>query len=1006
MLYQRRNMPRSLGRLQRGIIDGGLLGLALISRRRGGGASMLLGGNLGQSTTYSNVFPYVNLMYASGSWERNAGGGSGAFSQFCGELVASVSTDEFACYITTDGLGLPSGTYRILNPTGAEIRLTDFVTSPAYTTSTDFTFNYTTGHPLILILRGSLLRHASQKFAILKPGTYTQWQAGNIWDADFLAFLQGLHLTNLRFMDWGATNTNLEVDWADTTPANAISFSNRFSQAIRPPIEVMCDLANRLSVNPWLNVPTRASAAYATAMATAIQANLNSGLPPYIEYGNEIWNYVPPFSDNTRWVEFKDHTRRTATCVGGGSNNYTLTAHGIANGSLVRPFRTKENAAAGISVDGDAQNGSTVYLEVVDANTFRLHSGGSVAGPVVPVVTGQVNIVFIVENEAGKVAGMDTHYGEAALAHFNTIDAVLGSTGYRHVLGAAAVSPTMVSARLAVPGFSAKVDDVAIAPYFYAAWFHAAIDRASGTLTPKVWGSGNLTVYCGQYAAGSTPTNTEVIAGTGTGYIAKQTIAVAAGSSVYTAGSAFAGTNGTNYEIFMVVDDGTYQWRLASTISPNAVASTTYVPDSDANQGRRDRLAHVVSKDRVAAVTAVVGSKRMIAYEGGSHFDAAAPAAAYAWLATHLASPEYAAALGYYLRTMAAAGMSLFDYFVTDAMSGFSSWKIADSYTGTSDNRYLAVAGLNGRVAKTTQLAIADTTGTDFLVAPGAFPQTIKAFADPSLTYTILAGNDAGNYDISGGALRLIAANGINWGAPATPAVLLAATNGVTETTFTVRFNTGNAWYESDALFALDMTTQSDPSVLTVGKGTNLARSGSGGTFTGGLLSVGAGDSYAATLALTGTPSWTGTLLVAMVLKKNGSYNTFGQTVQIGNVSFIALAGAPNYPYWRFYRGPDTGFSNGYQAAWNANSTAFVQWLLLDYANAKAYYGRDQSEFSAVGGEVLDTTNPGAAFARLISLTSDASEYKGSLQIVNRSGLTLAQAKAIVAKMQTLHSIP
>lgn len=56
------------------------------------------------------------------------------------------------------------------------------------------------------------------------------------------------------------------------------------------PIELLCQLANKLNVNPWFCVPHMADDDYVTNLATTIKANLNTNLVAYFEYSNEIWN--------------------------------------------------------------------------------------------------------------------------------------------------------------------------------------------------------------------------------------------------------------------------------------------------------------------------------------------------------------------------------------------------------------------------------------------------------------------------------------------------------------------------------------------------------------------------------------------------------------------------------------------------------------------------------------------------------------------------------------------
>lgn len=56
------------------------------------------------------------------------------------------------------------------------------------------------------------------------------------------------------------------------------------------PVELLCQLANKLNVNPWFCVPHMADDDYVTNLATTVKANLNTNLVAYFEYSNEVWN--------------------------------------------------------------------------------------------------------------------------------------------------------------------------------------------------------------------------------------------------------------------------------------------------------------------------------------------------------------------------------------------------------------------------------------------------------------------------------------------------------------------------------------------------------------------------------------------------------------------------------------------------------------------------------------------------------------------------------------------
>ncbi|MBN2309251.1 MAG: hypothetical protein JXR94_09790, partial [Candidatus Hydrogenedentes bacterium] len=111
--------------------------------------------------------------------------------------------------------------------------------------------------------------------------TYTK----NIFHPMFLDRLRSYKV--LRYMDWMETNWSEQEFWADRpAPSNA-----RWSVK-GAPVEVMCDLANTLSADPWFCIPHLATDDYVEQFATIVRDRVSADLKIYIEYSNETWNYL------------------------------------------------------------------------------------------------------------------------------------------------------------------------------------------------------------------------------------------------------------------------------------------------------------------------------------------------------------------------------------------------------------------------------------------------------------------------------------------------------------------------------------------------------------------------------------------------------------------------------------------------------------------------------------------------------------------------------------------
>jgi hypothetical protein len=88
-----------------------------------------------------------------------------------------------------------------------------------------------------------------------------------------------------RFMDWQQTNGSGQIAW-DKRPrlTNA-------TYATGVPVELMLDLANRMAIDPWFNMPHQATDDYMTQFAKLVRSRLNADRKVYVEYSNEVWNW-------------------------------------------------------------------------------------------------------------------------------------------------------------------------------------------------------------------------------------------------------------------------------------------------------------------------------------------------------------------------------------------------------------------------------------------------------------------------------------------------------------------------------------------------------------------------------------------------------------------------------------------------------------------------------------------------------------------------------------------
>lgn len=169
---------------------------------------------------------------------------------------------------------------------------------------------------LELVVTRSVKGNHLRNFRLLMPGhesTYLNQPFNPL-------FLQRLSdFQAIRFMDWGKTNNwGVENFWenfdepADTSlvPWSGRSKMRSYTWAHNKgvPYEMMCQLSNALKKDMWVCVPHNASDEYIREMAKLIQQNLDPELKVYVEYSNEIWN----------WMFGQTHWLKTFFCDGRG----------------------------------------------------------------------------------------------------------------------------------------------------------------------------------------------------------------------------------------------------------------------------------------------------------------------------------------------------------------------------------------------------------------------------------------------------------------------------------------------------------------------------------------------------------------------------------------------------------------------------------------------------------------------------------------------------------------
>ena len=775
-------------------IGGGLPSFAFPS------GQMSLGVGMAPITTFGGYFPFANLMWNSFGWERYTG--SAAWTQEWGILTTAGPTDKFRAFLCDlYPENLPSGTYTILNPDGCKIGVGAF-TSPdrtGWSTATEFTFTHSGTGLLFLHAEGSVTNSAGP-IQIILPGLKTAFLAGDYWNPVFMDFISDLNLKSLRFMDWLSGYKDLSESWSDVPVGLPMMTAAPITKLeSKVPYPLIIDLCNRLNIDPHIVLPVRSNESYHQGLATLLKNTLNPDRYVYLEFGNETWNFGAPFKDARVWVELFDFTRFQAVS-NLGINGWTLTAHGLSTGDQISNYFDAGN----YTFDRNAQiypsgYGERLYVEAVDANNFKLYE--NVGRTIIVAPTSLTpKLTYKKRVESGKVADIDINHGKQSLIMWQRFDAILGRNRCIHVMGTQFAGPAGTTTRLSPTGVAAATDVVGIAPYYQGEWWIGMVDIATTQLTPRFWSvNGVRNCRVALYASGSTPTEREIMAGLGTGYIAHRDMArsVIDNSASYTAGSAFTGlTDGTSYALFYVYTDGSGdRWVATGSATVSATPSRIVYNDGYENWKKRGLRQIAGMMTAIPAQVTASGGKTIICYESGSDYMGpgyygATPAEVATYRADMTQSAQEGDCFAIFHSSLAAAGVKLAQQF-NDVNATPGVFNMAESVEDTSDYRYQYYNAQNGLVAVAAPLSIANITAAQITDEP-SYPHVVSSLGSGALTYTLYNGDPDGKFAVVGNELRLISGGIIDWDDPSSHTVKIQATDGNTATIFTVTVVTGD----------------------------------------------------------------------------------------------------------------------------------------------------------------------------------------------------------------------
>ncbi|MFZ5963203.1 calcium-binding protein [Thalassococcus sp. BH17M4-6] len=161
-------------------------------------------------------------------------------------------------------------------------------------------FSYTPGDGLVgVAIRATDPDDPIHNIRVVHEDHLPLLEAGVIFNPDWTRRIADLRA--LRFMDWMATNGSDQQVWDDRPRPGDVTYTRR-----GVPIEVMLKLANQIGADPWFTLPHMADDAYVRAFAEAVKTGLDPRLKAYVEYSNEVWNFIFP---QAQWAQARAESR-------------------------------------------------------------------------------------------------------------------------------------------------------------------------------------------------------------------------------------------------------------------------------------------------------------------------------------------------------------------------------------------------------------------------------------------------------------------------------------------------------------------------------------------------------------------------------------------------------------------------------------------------------------------------------------------------------------------------
>ncbi len=247
-----------------------------------------LGINLSGPADWNTELPFVDVFHLSREWisqKRGEGWGKGPSLEL--DEQGWIKKLEPNCFAETplctiEGGHYPSGEWTILWEGEGKLELSKGKVLKPDKQSMKVNIDANGGGFFLRILETNP-KNPIKNIRVLMPGVTEKQAAENPWSKSFLDRWRGVAC--LRFMDFQETNNSKQKAWTDRPQPSDATYTRRGI-----PIELLCDLANRLEADAWFCIPHEANDDYIRQFAKLVKEKLAHKRKAYIEYSNEVWN--------------------------------------------------------------------------------------------------------------------------------------------------------------------------------------------------------------------------------------------------------------------------------------------------------------------------------------------------------------------------------------------------------------------------------------------------------------------------------------------------------------------------------------------------------------------------------------------------------------------------------------------------------------------------------------------------------------------------------------------